>query len=374
MLSSQRKCLQPSHNFANIEYVCKYKQCSESRYLCSKCTLESTHWHDLQDNSHIINKKDYDQELLQQIKNAKYIVQKIPNAYDDDFFTGAISNNLKYIVSSGWQPLLNVWDYYSNKRIKSIQFEEFIQFCKFTEDSKLLYVGTFQLLYQIQVNNQFKKIGFMQIHQRSISNIYCLQNNVILTSSCDGTICKSEFINKKQLFRIQAHLFDFEIRGLDYNMRNHVIVSGSEDQSIKLWNGINGSLLIEKENAHNNQYDIIRVLFIVDNDQLISVDLNNYVIVWSIKYKKRKLEIFKTLLGNVFDMTLTLNQQYILVLTYSQYFKLYNNKLEFIRDFYLGDFPLNNMNSVQLNSMKAILFVGRVDDFCQLFVCKIKLD
>ena len=44
--------------------------------------------------------------------------------------------------------------------------------------------------------------------------------------------------------KISAH--DDEIYGLDYNYSLIIIASGSNDNSIKLWNGNDGSLIIEK--------------------------------------------------------------------------------------------------------------------------------
>ena len=43
---------------------------------------------------------------------------------------------------------------------------------------------------------------------------------------------------------IEAH--NYEIYGLDYNKTLNIIASGSDDNSIKLWNGNDGSLIIEK--------------------------------------------------------------------------------------------------------------------------------
>ena len=50
--------------------------------------------------------------------------------------------------------------------------------------------------------------------------------------------------------KINAH--NDNIYGLDYNKSQNIIVSGSNDASIKLWNGNDGTLIIEKLNAHNN--------------------------------------------------------------------------------------------------------------------------
>ena len=39
---------------------------------------------------------------------------------------------------------------------------------------------------------------------------------------------------------------------LDYNKSLNIIASASDDKSIKLWNANDGSLIIERLNAHNN--------------------------------------------------------------------------------------------------------------------------
>ena len=65
------------------------------------------------------------------------------------------------------------------------------------------------------------------LHRLDISSIYCISNHIILSSSDDGTIIKSDFINQKQLLQIQAHNMYYGIPGLDYNKRRNIIASGS---------------------------------------------------------------------------------------------------------------------------------------------------
>ena len=36
---------------------------------------------------------------------------EISNAYDNEISIAAISNDLKYIISSARSPILNIWDY-----------------------------------------------------------------------------------------------------------------------------------------------------------------------------------------------------------------------------------------------------------------------
>ena len=67
--------------------------------------------------------------------------------------TGAISNNLKYIVAGGADSILKIWNYRTYNLIKSLKFDDSVLSCKFTDDSKLLYVGIGNRLYQFYVNN-----------------------------------------------------------------------------------------------------------------------------------------------------------------------------------------------------------------------------
>ena len=57
-------------------------------------------------------------------------------------FTGAISNDLKYVVSGGADDLLKIWDYKTCQLIKSIRLNSSVSTCKFTEDSTLIYASS----------------------------------------------------------------------------------------------------------------------------------------------------------------------------------------------------------------------------------------
>ena len=67
---------------------------------------------------------------------------------------------------------------------------------KFTEDSTLLYAGTFGYIYQFDINDQFKELFKEKIHKNYINNIYCISNTIILTASDDKTIINTD-VSKK---------------------------------------------------------------------------------------------------------------------------------------------------------------------------------
>ena len=64
------------------------------------------------------------------------------------------------------------------------------------------------------------------MHTYSKINIYCISNNIILTSG-DDTIIKTDVYKKQELLKIKAHKNN--IYGLDYNKNLDMIASGSDD-------------------------------------------------------------------------------------------------------------------------------------------------
>ena len=66
-----------------------------------------------------------------------------------------------------------------------------------------------------------------------------------MTSSHDKTIIKTDIYKEQQLLKIKEAHYGW-IFGLDYNKSLDIIASGSDDRSIKLWNGNNGSLIIAR--------------------------------------------------------------------------------------------------------------------------------
>ena len=69
--------------------------------------------------------------------------------------------------------------------------------CRFTDDDTLLNVGSNFHFYQFDVKDQFKKLHELRMHDSFIMNIICISNTVVLTSSFDKTIIKTDIKRKK---------------------------------------------------------------------------------------------------------------------------------------------------------------------------------
>ena len=85
-----------------------------------------------------------------------------------------------------------LWNYDKLENTKSIKLDNSVHSCRFTDDSALLYVGSQRLLYQFDVNNQFNQTLKYEIQDDYVNNIFCISNCIILTSSDDKTIIKTD--------------------------------------------------------------------------------------------------------------------------------------------------------------------------------------
>ncbi|KAM3128896.1 hypothetical protein pb186bvf_019031 [Paramecium bursaria] len=352
-------CMKDGHNTNEIEYVCVYSQCKFSRFLCKQCKLEQNHQHDLNDNPHIIDKNAYDQQQqssIQQIRNAKFQIKEVCN--QPIILCGGISNDMRYIVIGGLD--LKIWNYSTNNLIKVFDLRTRIYFVKFTDDSKFLYFMTYNRIYKLNVNKQFKlfhtyQISFYKGSLGGYENICIISNTQILITSPVGKLIKINTSQNKQIIKFKAH--SLSITALNYDSNLNKIVTGSYNQSIKIWND-QGQLLINQKEIDKDDHndEIFQVQFIVNNNQLISFDFTRAVIIWNINYKKRQLE--QQLMLDKFNGTfqLVLQQQFIISIC-CQGIKVYSIDGEFIR---LFDHKIERPNKItqyviQPDSMKAIL-------------------
>ncbi|KAM3130387.1 hypothetical protein pb186bvf_017486 [Paramecium bursaria] len=309
---------------------------------------------------------------LDSIKNAKYKMQQITSLSNSNWInTGEISNNLKYIAAGG--QILKIWKFQTNNLMKCIKFDNSVVICRFTDDSHFLYVGAHQQKYQFQVNKSFKKLCKYVIPGDQIKNIRCVTNNIILMSS-HSNIIKTDFILKQQLFKIQ--LLAEVIISFDYNQSLDMIAIGGDNELIKLWNGKDGLLLLERLNevlstdddlfiSHNNT---IEQVLLTDDNQLISLDHVGQIIIWKIICKSQLVQL-NVFFSPGFNISLALQQQYIIIIG-NKYISFYTISGDFIRQIYNQFDFLRPFKTTQHDSMKVILIQGICNN--NLFIYQFK--
>ena len=66
---------------------------------------------------------------------------------------------------------------------------------KFTDDNSYLFIGTgVGLLCCYDATNNFRQIYKSRIHSHSILNLFCISNSLVLTSSIDKRIIKTNIL------------------------------------------------------------------------------------------------------------------------------------------------------------------------------------
>ncbi|KAM3133760.1 hypothetical protein pb186bvf_014169 [Paramecium bursaria] len=126
-------------------------------------------------------------------------------------------------------------------------------------------------------------------------------------------ISEHKLINYFLIFNISflqrelTQIFFQQQKNIRIGHRNYnVIVSGSQDKQIKIWNAKDGSYTMEYQNAHDDC--VLHVLFKQDDDLLVSIGYKN-LIIWAIHYEQKKIQQLKIIDQKCHNIQLDINQQ-----------------------------------------------------------------
>ncbi|KAM3133767.1 hypothetical protein pb186bvf_014176 [Paramecium bursaria] len=308
------------------------------------------------------------------LKNREYVIREIDQS-NSNYYGSSISQNQKYLAYGGEGKILKVYDIELKKIIKEIQLGYEMNVCLFTQDSSQLYVGLdrgFACGYDVQ--KDFKRIYKQQIHSHHITNLITIQNQQLITCSTDKSIIKVDIKRKKQIFKLTSHTD--KILAIDY--KDEIIVSGSHDESIKLWNCRNLCMLINKEQSH---YNVIRQIQLINNNKnILSLDYEGNLYKWKIDLIRKdliKLQQFSD--QNTINNFYQVNQDQNLLLICNTYVKILNQQGETIKTIQHGgqsDYSiytrydcrqLDNPKYIQIRTLcKIIIYIQRKQYWRQL--------
>ncbi|KAM3133589.1 hypothetical protein pb186bvf_014276 [Paramecium bursaria] len=272
------------------------------------------------------------------LKQVKYKIKQI-DELNGFGFASQISNNQKYLAYS-IDKLLKIYDIQKDNVIREINLDYVIYVIQFTFDSSQLYVGCDKgYVFGFDVLNDFKQIFKLEIHQDAVYNIRTIQNKYLITCSIDKTIIKTDITSKQQLFKLIGH--SDSICAIDYNEIDDILISGSDDRSIKLWDCKNQSILINKEKSH--PIGIYQIQLINNFQNVLSLDWYGNLYKWRIELIQKqliKIQEFKE--PNQIIYFYQINQNQNLILICNGYIKILNDQAETINqiDHQAGDFNL----------------------------------
>ncbi|KAM3129588.1 hypothetical protein pb186bvf_018339 [Paramecium bursaria] len=300
------------------------------------------------------------------LKERIYSVKQIDQAYRS-YFASQISNNEKYLAyEGGSRDILKIYDIIQNKQVKEIKLDSLIHVCSFTFDSSQLYVSYGQgYVNGYHVQNNFNQIFRLLIHKGSVLNMRTIKNSYLITCSSDQTIRKTDVKRGKLIFKLIGHT-QF-INALDYNYANDMLLSGSGDRSIKLWDCKNKGIIINKQQAHQSR--IVQIQFINNKQNILSLDDSSYLYKWRLDFINKDLLKLQKITDPYQIYTFCqINQNQNIILICGYHIKIINDKGDIINliehqagsnfCFYESK-QLDNAKYIHVRSARNILLLTR---------------
>ncbi|KAM3138862.1 hypothetical protein pb186bvf_009065 [Paramecium bursaria] len=242
---------------------------------------------------------------------------------NQQILSAQISPNEQYLAFGGKLKSLMIYNLTSKQLIREIKLDQMINVCEFSEDSQHLYVGCQNgYICCFDSGNNFRQVCYQQIHN---DNIYGLtQKSSYLITSCMTDIIVTDQNSLIQVVKIADAHRDC-INSIDYNTTNDVIVSGSQDQSIKLFQGKTGKVLIDKQNAHQQGVDQIKF---INNLKIVSLDQNNILRQWQIDYFNKDIKCINELedINYIYNF---INIKLNLITICQNFVKIYDDNFQF---------------------------------------------
>ncbi|KAM3131827.1 hypothetical protein pb186bvf_016077 [Paramecium bursaria] len=340
-----------------LDQLLKIRQCSFNKLIQDKVgqfirTIQ-------QNSSEIQQISDY---FIVQEQDLHIIHESVYEVDEKLIETAAISNDLQYLVQSGKQKELKVWNLQKNLITQYVQTENRPTVFKFSDDSIYLYAGTANGgIIQFDSQNLFQQLTSLMIHSKIVIQLICISNIILLTSSQDNYIIKTNISLKQQLLKVLAH--QNTICSFDYDKYNNQIVSCSLDLNIKLWNGNDGTILLDK------QYETILFQISIYGQQkmIFGLDLSNNILIWKLNYENKNIILQNTIQdqNGIYNFALVHDYKFILIIC-EKYVKVHTLSGEYIRQYNHKLSDLVFYDTRQLNSMEAIMIKGESKLFRQI--------
>ncbi|KAM3133762.1 hypothetical protein pb186bvf_014171 [Paramecium bursaria] len=196
----------------------------------------------------------------QQFIYQDYFFQDIGSLY----FCLQISPDEQTLAFGGLNKQLTILNLNIKQIVKELKCDDYVMKCRFSNDSKFIYCIDFKgQLYQFDINQDFKLINK---NNNQNLDIRFINNELVLTYTKQNCILVTDIKSNQQLLKIN-HPHNIFLNCLEYDSGNQMIISCSDDKSIKFFQ-MDGNLLIDIQNAHKD--DIYQIQLKNNSKSLIS--------------------------------------------------------------------------------------------------------
>jgi WD40 repeat protein len=205
--------------------------------------------------------------------------------------TSVIPIDQKSFASGSADKSVKIWEYYSDvfksnfKSIETItESLESILALAVKNETKLISSSIERHIKVFDKSIEIKNMNELKGHSKSVQDIVILTDNSFASCSGDKTIII--WSKSIPIANLTGHT-DYVI-ALEYYSANHILVSGSKDTTIRLWNTSSSFSEIVTMYFHE---DSVNSLLILSNQTLISGSCDNKIAVWNLSAFKVNLEL-----------------------------------------------------------------------------------
>jgi len=205
--------------------------------------------------------------------------------------TTLIPINQKSFASGSTDKSIKIWELDSDafvntfKNVETIKegLESIIALAVLNE-TKLVISSIDRYIRVFNKSIEIKQINELKGNSKSVQDIVVLDDNLFASCSGDKTILI--WNNSIPIFNLTDHT-DY-VYVLEYSRESNLLISGSKDTTIRLWDTSSSFSLITTLYYHE---DSVNSLLILQNQTLISGSCDNKIAVWNLNTFKVNLEL-----------------------------------------------------------------------------------
>lgn len=155
--------------------------------------------------------------------------------------SGIATYGNKYIATAGYDNTIILWDAEKNESIARGQHDHLVNQCRFSHDGKYLVTSSSDYSARVWAVPTMKLVAILSGHTDDVEGLsFHPTSPYIATCSRDRAINIYDF-DGKIINHITGHLDD--IISVEWMIDSDVVVSSSDDGTIKYWNAFTGELI-----------------------------------------------------------------------------------------------------------------------------------
>ncbi|KAM3140223.1 hypothetical protein pb186bvf_007776 [Paramecium bursaria] len=226
----------------------------------------------------------------------------------------SISPCEKYLLSSGCDKKLIIWNLQNYEILQQIQFSDIISAHCFSNCSRIVYLGDQQgKIYNKTINLNYKSQilkTFEISHNQKIEFLLMISVNLLSVSE---ECVKISMINPTQLLRIIR--LEMQIDAIEYSQQDNFLVV-ADIKNIMIWNARDDFNQILKHQISSTSSYCVKIQ-LLNQDAQLATAINKAIIIYWIDFEQRRLTEYTRVKSN--DEIINLIGQNLNRITYITY-------------------------------------------------------